>query len=503
MSNWCDHAETHVSGVAFFGDLALKVLKPLETAFLDHADLESRRVATQLELVLNSRLAPDVYLGVVPLTDADGTIHDYGILMRRLPEDRRLSSIIETDEFPDRLREVARQVAVFHAAQEPDPEAEEIAALPAEAARWKSNFDELEELAIPVGLDRDRIDRARRLSVGFLDHREALFLERATAGMCRDGHGDLLANDIFCLDDGPRILDCLAFSTKLRKGDVLADVAFLVMDLERQAGPRSAQQFLRWYQEFSNEHHPASLAHFYVAYRALVRAKVAALRHGQSHDALDALEASDLLGLCLDHLERARPRIVLIGGGPGTGKTTLAEAVGDMMRFSVLRSDELRKDLAEQNHHEHAFASPDDGLYQPEMTAETYATLCEQAARLVQRGESVVLDASWSQAEHREAARASAASCGAEVIELECVVDLATAKERIVRRLASPWTVSDATPAIADHMADRHDAWPEAVVIDTRHPLSQSRSAALTAVLRLAEENVGEDRIGWWPTPRT
>lgn len=500
--NWCAHAETHVSGLVFVGDLALKVLKPLATGFLDHSTLDARRDAAHAELELNRRIAPDVYLGVVPLAGDDGTVHDYAILMKRLPSERRLSALIEQDEFPDRLREVARQVAVFHEALPPDAEAAAIAALPSEAARWKDNFDEIEEIAVGAGLAPARIDWARRLAARYLDHREALFGDRAQQGFCRDGHGDLLADDIFCMDDGPRILDCLAFSTELRKGDVLADVAFLVMDLERKAGPRSARQFLRWYQEFSNERHPASLAHFYVAYRALVRAKVAAMRHSQSHDPMDAIEASDLLGLCLDHLERARPRLVLVGGGPGTGKTTLAEAIGDMMAFSVLRSDELRKDLGGHDHTEHAFAAPDEGLYRPEVTASTYAAMTEQASELLRRGESVVLDASWSAQDHRATARAMAASCGAEVIELECQVDPATAKERIVRRLASPWTVSDATPEIVDHMAGLRDPWPEAEVIDTSRPLMQSRAQALTAVLALEGDGT-EDRSGWWPTPRT
>lgn len=126
---WCDHAETHVSGVAFFGDLALKVLKPIDNAFLDHAALEDRKAATQLELDLNRRLAPDVYLGVVPLTGDDGVVHDYAILMRRLPEERRLTALVESDEFPDRLRDVARRIAVFHAGLDPDAEAESISTL--------------------------------------------------------------------------------------------------------------------------------------------------------------------------------------------------------------------------------------------------------------------------------------------------------------------------------------------------------------------------------------
>src|SRR5690606_4917082 len=115
----------------------------------------------------------------------------------------------------------------------------------------------------------------------YLAGRDRLFAHRIAGGFARDGHGDLLADDIFCLDDGPRIIDCLAFDDDLRVGDVLLDVAFLVMDLERLAGIETAESFLAQYQSFANERHPRTLMHHYVAYRALVRSKVNCLRAGQ------------------------------------------------------------------------------------------------------------------------------------------------------------------------------------------------------------------------------
>ena len=111
-----------------------------------------------------------------------------------------------------------------------------------------------------------------------------LFEQRVADGWVCDGHGDLLADDIFCLADGPRVLDCLDFSDELRYGDVLADVAFLAMDLEHRGAPELAARFLELYDEFSGERHPASLVDYYVAFRALIRAKVSALRAQQGDD---------------------------------------------------------------------------------------------------------------------------------------------------------------------------------------------------------------------------
>jgi predicted kinase len=321
----------------------------------------------------------------------------------------------------------------------------------------------------------------------YLDGRSALCEQGARAGMARDGHGDLLAEDIFVLPDGPRVLDCLAFDDQLRIGDVLADIAFLIMDVERLAGERAAASLMRWYQEFANEHHPASLAHFYVAYRALVRAKIAALTHAQTEHPDDRDSAFGHLAQALAHLERSRLRVILVGGGPGTGKTTLADGVGSAMRAPVLTTDEIRKGLAGLSATEPAPAAPDQGLYTPDMTEQTYGEMLEEAERLLEHGESVVLDASWSAAPHREAARAMAARLGADVVELVCVLDTAMAKERVIRRSASPWTVSDATPEIVEHMASITDPWPEAMEIDTTEAPPICRAHALRHVLGLDE----------------
>ncbi len=492
--SWAGHAETHVSAVFFAGDHAFKILKPLTTAFLDHGDLAKRKAGAELEVELNRRLAPDVYLGVTELGDDTGVI-DYAIVMKRMPDDRRLSTLLDAPDFNDKLRAVARKVATFHASLPSDDEAVAIAGIAAERKRWQDNVSEMRALAPEVDIDPVLLSHVEHGAEQYLSEREPLFAARAAAGLCRDGHGDLLADDIFCLEDGPRILDCLAFSTDFRKGDVLADIAFLVMDIERLAGARAAQRLLRWYQEFSNEHHPASLAHLYVAYRALVRSKVAALRHQQTNDPLDALASSDLLGACIAHLERARPRLVLVGGGPGTGKSTIADAISQVMGWTVMVADELRKDLAGVEHYADQSAAPGEGIYTPAMTADTYGELCARATELLRNGESVILDASWSSAAHRSAARETAQAGGAEIIEMECQLDPAVAKERIVRRQASPWTVSDATPDVVDHLAAAHDAWPESSPIDTSQPFTRSRAQAIRIVLDLPERS--DDKVAF------
>lgn len=287
--------------------------------------------------------------------------------------------------------------------------------------------------------------------------------------MVRDGHGDLTADDIFVLDDGPRILDCLAFDDDYRISDVLADIAFLVMDVERLAGAEPARALMRHYCEFTDEHHPGSLAHHFVAYRAHVRAKVAILRHRQG-DEQAAPVAVRRHRQALDHLRRARRRLVLVGGGPGAGKTTVARSLADRCNWSVIDSDTLRKDLRGIDHDDHSVEEHPD-LYGPEATIATYERLCRHAELLLEAGESVIVDATWGDATRRTLARAVAARHGAALVELECTVDPAVARTRVSDRRRRGEDASDATSDVVDLIARRRDAWPEAHPLDTSRPL--------------------------------
>lgn len=161
---------------------------------------------------------------------------------------------------------------------------------------WEENLGVLHSYAGSV-LDADMLGRVRRRALQFLGGRGDLFARRISDRHIVDGHGDLLAEDIFCLPDRPRILDCLEFDDMLRHGDVLADVAFLAMDLERLGAAGEAAAFLDDYRMACGEDHPASLADLYVAYRAVVRAKVACLRHDQSGQPAAAEQARQMLAL--------------------------------------------------------------------------------------------------------------------------------------------------------------------------------------------------------------
>ena len=308
-----------------------------------------------------------------------------------------------------------------------------------------------------------------------------MFNERIAARRARDGHGDLLADDIFCLPDGPRVLDCLEFDDHLRYGDVLADVAFLAMDLERLGRADLARHFLDRYRQITSDDWPGSLEHLYVAYRALVRSKVACLRAVDGTKDAEG-SARRLLGMAREHLEAGRVRLVLIGGAPATGKTTLGTAIAGRLDWPVLHSDEVRKELAGIAPSTHERPALDTGIYAPEWDVRTYAALCERARERLERGESVVLDASWSDPRFRAQAVRAAQETSSDVVAFRCTAPLEVTNARAAARAAAGTDASDAVGETVQTLTSRFAPWPDALVVDTSASLDAVTSSVVASI---------------------
>ena len=390
-------AETHISILIFIGEKVYKIRKPVRFAFLDFSDRVARAVDCHREVELNRRLAPDVYLGVADIVMDDEPV-DHMVVMRALPEERQLTSLLQSDADIRRpLDQVALTLSSFHATA---TRSAQIAASASPSAPHTKMGGELrgssEICRQSAGfLGRGRDPRSRRS----LDKQTSRSLGGAciTDGHICDGHGDLQASDIFCLDDGVRILDCLEFSDTLRYDDVCADVAFLAMDMERLGRPDAALSFVRAYEGHSGCRLPPSLLHFHVALRAYVRAKVACLRSEQSDDA--ANPAGDLHAMALRHLRSARSALVLVGGLPGTGKSTLAAGLAKETGWVLVRSDEVRRQRPVGS-----------DRYSPDAVAAVYEEILRTGRKHLEQGESVILDASWVGAGQR--ARAAEVAAG-------------------------------------------------------------------------------------------
>jgi aminoglycoside phosphotransferase family enzyme/predicted kinase len=435
------------------------------------------------EVELNRRLAPDVYLGVAEVLGPAGLPCDYLVVMRRMPEERRLSTLVQRQEPVDEcVREIAREIAAFHARAESSAVIAAAGSVDVVRAHWESSFSTMQPFVGSI-LAADVAAPIEGLARRYLAGRGHLFATRIAREKVRDGHGDLLADDIFCLEDGPRILDCIEFDDRLRYGDVLADVAFLAMDLERVGAADLGVRFLTWYREFAAENYPETLAQHYIAYRAHVRAKVACLRASQG-DVAAIAQAGHLLQMAHDHLERGRVVLALVGGLPGTGKSTLAAGLSDRLGWTVLRSDEVRKDLAGVGHAPRKPENYGEGLYDERATAVTYNALLERARSLLELGEPVILDASWSTNHWRENARAVARETSSDLVELRCDAPVDVAAERLGARARAGVDPSDATSEIAARMTATTDPWSTATTIDTSTGPDEAVAAALAAMSR-------------------
>ncbi|MCX4913123.1 AAA family ATPase [Streptomyces sp. NBC_01281] len=470
--------ETHTAIVFFAGDRAYKVKKPVDLGFLDYTTRAARRHACEREVALNRRFAPDAYLGVGEFLSPDAEAPEPLVVMRRMPADRRLSRLVQEGAVSDDvLRAVARRLAAWHAEAPRGPEVDQQGTRDALSSRWEASFATVHELADAASVPQG-IMEAEQLVRRYLAGRARLFASRIEQGRVVDGHGDLLAEDIFCLDDGPRVLDCLEFDDRLRYIDGLDDAAFLAMDLEQLGAPDAAGYFLAQYSEHSGDPAPASLWHHYVAYRAFVRAKVSLIQARQGAPGAESA-ARRLVSTTLRHLRTSAVGLTVVGGLPGSGKSTLAGALADRLGVTLLSSDRVRKELAEIPAEQSAAAGYGEGLYTPEWTARTYTVLLDRATALLSAGESVVLDATWSDPTQRESARRVAERTSADLVALRCHVPRDVSAARLGTRASGP---SDADLDIATAIAAKEPAWPEAVAVDTSGTLNSAVARAWAAV---------------------
>lgn len=456
-----EHVQTHLSHVFLTRDRVYKLHKSVSFAFVDFSTRAERNADSLREVRLNRRLAPDVYLGLAParreaggwtwgaLSEAVDPDTENLVAMRRLPAGRDALALLERGELAaEHVDALAARIAEFHDRAGLGP-------APFEAAEWQARvraplLETLDEIAVGAHAARVRRVRARALErlVGAAGRIEA----RRRAGRIVDGHGDLHLQHVWFERAGapPLVIDCLEFRDDYRQIDAANEVAFLAMDLEYRGRRDLAERFLRRYAEARDDFGLYGVVDLFLAYRAAVRAKVAALA---AHDgavaaaqrARAAHSADAHLALVEGVLAPAAPGpVVAIAGIVGSGKSTAAQALADWTGGAVIGSDRVRK-------REAGLAPTERGgpeLYTPERTRTTYAGLLERAVPVVLSARAAILDATWARAEFRRELRAWGVAHGVRTRLVETTCGHAETLARLAARTRAASDPSDAGPEL-------------------------------------------------------
>lgn len=466
--------ETHSGVVILAGDRAYKAKKPVQTDFLDFRTAEQREEACAREVALNSRLAPDSYFGVGHFSGDSGAAPEPIVVMRRYHDDDRLASLVTRGEDVEPvLDRIAEVLADFHDRAERSRRISMLGKPDAIHQRWTDNFPTLHR-HIGAAVPAESVRRVESLAAEYLAGRAPLFAGRVEEGCIVDGHADLLADDIFWVDNHPVLLDCLEFTDELRFLDRIDDAAFLAMDLEFLGRTDLSDYFLNRYVAYSRDNAPSSLRDFYIAYRATVRAKVDCVQLTQGKPGAAAAAARHL-SIAVSHLEAGAVRLALVGGGPGSGKSTLALALAEQVGAVVISTDDVRKELLGSGHLSGEPGALGTGLYSAANVAAVYREVLRRAGLFLGNGQSVILDGTWRDAKARAEARRLAADRLAPIAEIHCVVADDVAAERI--RSRAPGN-SDATPQLAAALTAEGFDWDTAQRIDTAMPLLECVRAA-------------------------
>ncbi len=453
--------QTHISVIFLAGPFAYKIKKPVDLGFLNFSTLETRRHFCDEEVRLNRRLAPWVYLAVVPVNqdsagikmEGAGEVVEWAVKMVRLPTEATLENRIARDEVSvEFIQALARKVASFHAHAERGEHIAPFGRFDLVAGNTWENF---EQVAHQIGTTFSPavFERLRALTEATLARLRPVIESRAARGIPRDTHGDLRLDHIYLLPDRPSadklaIIDCIEFNERFRFADPVADMAFLVMDIIFHGRRDLADAFAEEYFRASGDEEGRALLPFYTSYRAAVRGKVEDFELlepeiPEAERAAAAARARAHWLLALGELETPglKPCLLMIGGLPGTGKSSLAAGLVQQACFQWIRSDVVRKELAGISPEDSARGTYAEGIYSQAWSDKTYAECLRRAEMELFEGRRVLVDATFGVERRRRGFLEMAARLGVPAVFIVCQSSSDTVRQRLDDRRGD---VSDA-----------------------------------------------------------
>jgi uncharacterized protein len=431
------YRETEISHIFIVGDLVFKVKKALRHSSVDYSTPGKRRHFLLEELRLNRRLAPSVYLAIVPISfsqrgwqlSGEGDAAEYALVMRRLPERRMLRFLLNTHQVTqEMMRELAEMLVGFHRVAERSRTTEPHRHLTEVENQWNASMRDLRDFTGTI-IDSDTYSSVSDFGAEFLKNNADLIIRRAQQGWIRDVHGDLHCEHICFAPEGIQIFDCIEFSAQLRCCDVASELACLVMDVDAFGDSELARALLERYTELSEDPDLAILLPFYRCHHALVRGKVNARRsHGINRDAARYFRYARRVTW-----EPLRPFIVLLCGLTGSGKSTLGGELSARLNLPMLSSDVIRNQLAGKS----GRVMLETGIYAPALKEKTYGKMARETEREILAGNGAILDATFAQRAHREKIQRVAAKHGVPLFLIHCSASEDVIKLRLVKQAGS------------------------------------------------------------------
>ncbi len=463
--------DTHGAVVFLVGEHAYKMKRAVYFEYMDFSTLARRERFCRAEVDLNSRTAPEIYLGVRPVTrEADGSLAlggageavEWLVEMRRFEESGVLDKVALRGEFDRELAgKLAETACDFLQSAEVHREegaCDTIADIVAETARL-----------LPEGVgsmfDQAEVDHLTGAQSAAVERLADALEARRIEGFVRHGHGDFHLRNVCLIDGRPTLFDAIEFNDRLAISDILYDLAFLLMDLVHRGLRAQANLILNRYLERTGDFAGIELLSLYLSVRAGIRAFTAIPAAASQSDPEVAervrVGAREYIALAAEFLEQSRPRLVAVGGLSGSGKSTQAKVAAALLPGPVggivLRSDVLRKAMLGK--HETERLGPES--YTREMSDRVYEALRTTAGTLLAAGHSVVVDAVHAHEAERSAIAAVAAAAGADFTGLWFSAAFETMAARIEKRSQD---ASDATVDVLKQQTgyDLGDlTWPE------------------------------------------
>jgi len=489
--------ETHISWVVLVGHYAYKIKKAVDLGFLDFSSLQARLHYCEEEIRLNRRLAPKIYLDVIaiggsaenPLLGAQVAI-EYAVRMRRFAVSKQLDRLVANNKLlPQHIDNLAAAIATFHRNLPAANVNASFGTADTVHLAAQQNFEQLQTL-LTEPADLEKLAVVHRASDSEYAACLGMFGQRLAQGFVRECHGDLHLGNIVLIDDQPTPFDGIEFNPALRWIDVMSEVAFTVMDLQYHRRADLASRFLNAYLEVTGDYAGIPLLRFYIAYRAMVRAKVSAIRAAQTglprRDAAEArADCRGYLELAADCLAHKQVALIITHGLPGSGKTTFAQIALERLQAIRLRSDVERKRLFGLSPLADSHQSTGIDLYSMDVSQRTYAHLRELARGLLLAGYTVIVDAAFLKQNERDDFSRLAHELSVPFVIASIQAAKETLRARIIQRHQAANDASEADIAVLEKLQLAHE------------PLSK-KERVNTAVFVNDGGGIAGDSVGWY-----